>query len=282
VALITTKTLLTDAYRNRYAVAAFAAHHLDMMKAVVEAAEESGAPVILQTTPATIRYLGLELIVAMARRVAEGVRVPVALHLDHGDTFETAVRCLRAGYTSIMVDASHLPFEENAAFVRRVTEAARAVGVPVEAELGTIGGAEDDVTREGEEGLTDPGAAEEFVRRTGIDFLAPAFGTAHGVYKGEVRLDLPRLEAIARRVDLPLVMHGASGVPEEMLRRAIARGVSKVNFSTELKQAFARALRSYLSDHPEEADSRRIFLSAKEAVKQVAKRKIEMVSGVVP
>jgi fructose-bisphosphate aldolase class II/tagatose 1,6-diphosphate aldolase GatY/KbaY len=249
---------------------------------VVEAAEESGAPVILQTTPATIRYVGLELIVAMVRTLAEGATVPVALHLDHGDTFETVVRCLRAGYTSIMVDASRLPFAENAAFVRRVTEAAHAVGVPVEAELGTIGGAEEDVTGEGEEGLTDPGAAEEFVRQTGIDFLAPAFGTAHGVYRGEVRLDLQRLESISRRVGLPLVMHGASGVPEEMLRQAIARGISKVNFSTELKQAFARHLRDYLTEHPGEIDPRRIFLSAREAVKQVAKRKIQMVSGVVP
>ncbi|MEW9031338.1 MAG: class II fructose-bisphosphate aldolase [Planifilum fimeticola] len=281
MALTTTKHLLADAYRNRYAVAAFAAHNLEMMKAVVEAAEESGAPVILQTTPATIRYAGLGAIVAMARAAAEGAKVPVALHLDHGDTFETVVRCLRAGYTSVMVDGSRLPFAENAAFTAKVTEAAHAAGVPVEAELGTIGGAEDDVTGD-EEGLTDPGAAEEFVRRTGIDFLAPAFGTAHGVYKGEIRLDLSLLESISRRVGLPLVMHGASGVPEELLRRAIARGVSKVNFSTELKQAFARHLRTYLADHPGEIDPRRMLLPAREAVKQVAKRKIEMVSGVVP
>ena len=280
MALITTKHLLADAYRNRYAVAAFAAHNLEMMKAVVEAAEESGAPVILQTTPATIRYAGLGTIVAMVRAAAEGAKVPVALHLDHGDTFETVVRCLRAGYTSVMVDGSRLPFAENAAFAAKVTEAAHAVGVPVEAELGTIGGAEEDVS--GEEGLTDPGAAEEFVRRTGIDFLAPAFGTAHGVYKGEIRLDLSRLESISRRVGIPLVMHGASGVPEELLRRAIARGVSKVNFSTELKQAFAKHLRTYLADHPGEIDPRRMLLPAREAVKQVAKRKIEMVSGVVP
>jgi len=280
VPLTSPKELLADAYRNRYAVAAFAAHNMEMMRAVVEAAEEAGAPVILQTTPATLRYAGLELIVAMARAAAEGAKVPVALHLDHGDTFETVVRCLRAGYTSVMVDASRLPFLENAAFVAKVTEAAHAAGVPVEAELGTIGGAEEGGA--GEEELTDPEAAEEFVRRTGIDFLAPAFGTVHGVYKGEIRLDFSRLEAISRRVGLPLVMHGASGVPGEMIRRAIARGVSKVNFSTELKRAFVRQLRNYLSNHPEETDPRRILLPAREAVKQIAKRKIEIVSGVVP
>lgn len=278
--LTSPKELLADAYRNRYAVAAFAAHNMEMMRAVVEAAEEAGAPVILQTTPATLRYAGLESIVAMARAAAEGAKVPVALHLDHGDTFETVVRCLRAGYTSVMVDASRLPFLENAAFVAKVTEAAHAAGVPVEAELGTIGGAEEGGA--GEEELTDPEAAEEFVRRTGIDFLAPAFGTVHGVYKGEIRLDFSRLEAISRRVGLPLVMHGASGVSGEMIRRAIARGVSKVNFSTELKQAFARQLRNYLANHPEETDPRRILLPAREAVKQIAKRKIEIVSGVVP
>ncbi|MBO2533342.1 fructose-bisphosphate aldolase, class II [Planifilum fulgidum] len=278
--LTSPKELLADAYRNRYAVAAFAAHNMEMMRAVVEAAEEAGAPVILQTTPATLRYAGLESIVAMARAAAEGAKVPVALHLDHGDTFETVVRCLRAGYTSVMVDASRLPFLENAAFVAKVTEAAHAAGVPVEAELGTIGGAEEGGA--GEEELTDPEAAEEFVRRTGIDFLAPAFGTVHGVYKGEIRLDFSRLEAISRRVGLPLVMHGASGVPGEMIRRAIARGVSKVNFSTELKRAFVRQLRNYLSNHPEETDPRRILLPAREAVKQIAKRKIEIVSGVVP
>jgi tagatose 1,6-diphosphate aldolase GatY/KbaY len=280
VPLTSPKELLADAYRNRYAVAAFAAHNMEMMRAVVEAAEEAGAPVILQTTPATLRYAGLESIVAMARAAAEGAKVPVALHLDHGDTFETVVRCLRAGYTSVMVDASRLPFLENAAFVAKVTEAAHAAGVPVEAELGTIGGAEEGGA--GEEELTDPEAAEEFVRRTGIDFLAPAFGTVHGVYKGEIRLDFSRLEAISRRVGLPLVMHGASGVPGEMIRRAIARGVSKVNFSTELKRAFVRQLRNYLSNHPEETDPRRILLPAREAVKQIAKRKIEIVSGVVP
>lgn len=278
--LTSPKELLADAYRNRYAVAAFAAHNMEMMRAVVEAAEEAGAPVILQTTPATLRYAGLESIVAMARAAAEGAKVPVALHLDHGDTFETVVRCLRAGYTSVMVDASRLPFLENAAFVAKVTEAAHAAGVPVEAELGTIGGAEEGGA--GEEELTDSEAAEEFVRRTGIDFLAPAFGTVHGVYKGEIRLDFSRLEAISRRVGLPLVMHGASGVSGEMIRRAIARGVSKVNFSTELKRAFVRQLRNYLSNHPEETDPRRILLPAREAVKQIAKRKIEIVSGVVP
>ncbi|GGE16146.1 fructose-bisphosphate aldolase [Marinithermofilum abyssi] len=269
--LTTTKEMLLQAYRGGYAVPAFPAHHLEIVKAVVNAAEEMGSPVILQTTPATIDHVGVEYLASMVRVAAEQATVPVALHLDHGNSFDTVARCLGAGYTSVMIDGSRLPFEENVALTEKVMELAHAVGVPVEAELGTIGGTEEG-TNTG--GYTDPATAETFVRRTGVNFLAPAFGTAHGVYRGEIRLDLKRLASISQRTGIPLVMHGASGVPQEDLRRCIRRGISKINFSTELKKAFAEELRSFLTEHPGESDPRKILRSAREAVKKVAMEKI--------
>lgn len=280
VPLVTPKHMLHDGYANGYAVAAFAIHNLEIMKAVVEAAEEMESPVILQTTPRTIRYVGIEYMVAMARVAAEKARVPIALHLDHGDSLDIVVQCLRAGYTSVMIDGSHLPFSENINLVKKVVETAHAVGVPVEAELGTIGGVEDDLSVDAAAAAyTDPVLAEEFVSRTGIDSLAPAFGTAHGLYKGEPNLDFIRLDDISRRVNIPLVMHGASGVPEKSVRESLQYGVSKINISTELKIPFAQELRQYLVDHPDESDPRQYFVNAREAVKDIAKQKIRIARG---
>lgn len=278
--LVTSKEMLNDAYRNGYAVGAFATHNMEIMKAVVEAAEELDAPIMFQTTPGTIRYVGIEYMVAMARVAAEKAKVPIALHLDHGDSFDIVAQCLRAGYTSVMIDGSHLPFEENVALVQKVVETAHAVDVPVEAELGTIGGVEDDLSvDEAEATYTDPALAEEFVSRTGIDSFAPAFGTAHGLYKGEPKLDFERLHEISQRVKIPIVMHGASGVPEQSVRESLKYGVSKINISTELKIPFAEQLRQYLIDHPNESDPRKYFVTAREAVKEVAKQKIRMAGG---
>ncbi|MDA8351919.1 MAG: class II fructose-bisphosphate aldolase [Firmicutes bacterium] len=262
--LVSTKELLTDARRNGYAVPAFPAHHLDMIRAVTETAEAMQSPVILQATPATLKQVGADFITAMVRTAADRVPVPVSLHLDHGDSFTTVIRCLRQGFTSVMIDGSHLPFQENIRLVKKVTEAAHAAGVPVESELGTIDASE----------MTDPADAEEFVTATGTDFLAPAFGTAHGVYRKAVRLDLARLEAIACRTGIPLVMHGASGVPPEEIRRSIRAGIAKVNFSTELKQIFSATLRRFLTDSPEETDPRKIFRVAREGVSDVIREKI--------
>lgn len=278
--LVTSKAMLQDAYRNGYAIAAFATHHLEVMKAVVEAAEELDAPIIFQTTPSTIRYVGIEFMVAMARAAAESAEVPIALHLDHGDNFNTVVQCLRAGYTSVMIDGSSLPFEDNVALVQKVVEVAHAVGVPVEAELGMIGGVEDNLSvDEADVVYTDPALAEEFVERTNVDALAPAFGTAHGEYRGEPRLDLARLEEIDRRIQIPLVMHGASGVPDSSIRKSLKHGVSKINISTELKTSFAEELRRYLMKHPDESDPRKYFVTARDAVKEVARQKIRVAKG---
>lgn len=277
--LVSTKQLLEDAYKNKYAIGAFATHNLEIMKAVVEAANELEVPVIFQTTPGTIKYVGIKYMAALAEAAAEQSSVPIALHLDHGDRLETVVQCLRNGYTSIMIDGSTLPYEENVALVKRVVELCHSIDVPVEAELGTIGGVEDDLSvDEAEATYTDPSLAEDFVKRTGIDSFAPAFGTAHGLYKGEPRLDFDRLKTISERVGIPLVMHGASGVSKEQVVKAISCGASKVNISTELKIPFAEELRDYLNENPHESDPRKLFVSAREVVKHVVKEKIMMLN----
>jgi tagatose 1,6-diphosphate aldolase GatY/KbaY len=281
MSIVSSKSLLEDAYKNKYAIGAFATHNLEIMKAVVEAANELETPVIFQTTPGTIKYVGIKYMAALAEAAAKLSKVPIALHLDHGDSLDMVVQCLRHGYTSIMIDGSTLPFEENVDLVKRVVEMAHAVDVPVEAELGTIGGVEDDLSiDEAEATFTDPYLAKEFVQRTGIDFLAPAFGTAHGIYKGEPNLDFDRLKQISELVGIPLVMHGASGVPKEQVIRAIECGASKVNISTELKIPFAETLREYLISHPNETDPRKYFVTARESVKDVVKEKINMMNQV--
>lgn len=275
MSLVTTKQILEDAYQNHYAVGAFGTHNMEIMKAVAQGAEDMNSPVIFQTTPGTIKYLGIDHVVAMARIVAQQAKVPIALHLDHGDTFETVCRCLKAGYTSIMIDGSHLPLQENIDLVQRVVQAAHAVQIPVEAELGTISGVEDDLfVDESESEYTNPEIAEEFVRQTGVDTLAPAFGTAHGMYKREPNLRFELLEELTQRINIPLVMHGASGISMESLQKSLSYGISKVNFSTELKHIFADHLYAFLCENRSEKDPRKYYEPAKLAVKQLVMDKI--------
>lgn len=275
--LVTTKEMLKDAYRNHYAIGAFGAHNLEIIKAVIAGAEAIGSPVILQTTSSTYKYVEMPYMIAMAKVAAEHAKVPVALHLDHGENFDIVMECLRAGYTSIMIDGSKLSLEDNIALVRKVTDAANPLGVPVEAELGTIGGVEDDfVLDESEAFFTDPLSAERFVRETGIDSFAPAFGTAHGNYKKEPKLQFELLKKIQEVTNIPLVMHGASGVPEQSVRKSLEYGVAKVNFSTELKDLFAEELRAFFKENPNENDPRKYFLPAREALIELVQRKIVM------
>ena len=245
-----------------------------MVQAVVEAAEEMGAPVILQTTPSTVKYGGLEFYYANAKAAAEKASVPVAIHLDHGSSFELAMQALRVGYTSIMIDGSHESFEENIALTKRVTDSCNPSGVPVEAELGKVGGKEDDL--EGGDGnpYTDPMEAKEFVERTGISSLAVAIGTAHGLYQGEPKLDLGRLEAIGKVVDIPLVLHGASGVPDEAVKESIRRGICKVNFATELRIAFSGGVKEVLAEKPDIFDPKKYCGAGREAVKRLVIEKM--------
>lgn len=268
---------LRRARAKEFALAGFAAYNMETVQAVVEVADELSAPVLIQTTGPTIRNAGIEYLSAIVRTAAEQVKVPVILHLDHGQSLEQVVQCLRHGYTSVMVDGSSLPLADNIALTRRVVEIAHAVGVAVEAELGHVGGVEDDLTElEAEAAMTDPALALEFVEATQVDSLAVAIGTAHGLYKGEPHLDFARLEAIAAKTAVPLVLHGASGVPEEAIRRAVTLGIAKFNIATELKLPFAEALRDYFRDHPGELDPRKFLPVAKRAYQAVVRAKIEM------
>lgn len=274
--LVTTKEMLLRAQTGHYAVGAFNVENMEMVMAVVQAAEESRAPVIMQTTPSTVKYAGLDYYLAMAKAAAERATVPVAMHLDHGDSFELAMQALRTGYTSIMIDGSHDSFEDNIALTRRVTDACAPSGVPVEAELGKVGGKEDDL--EGGDGnpFTDPQQAKEFVERTGVDSLAVAIGTAHGLYKGVPKLDFDRLSAIRELVSIPLVLHGASGVPDEAVRESIRRGICKVNFATELRIAFSDGVKKYLAEDPDAFDPKKYCKVGRAGVVALVKEKIAL------
>ena len=233
MSLVNTKKMLEDAKKNKYAVGAFNVHNLETLKAVAKAAYEMRSPLILQTTPGTIKHAGEDYIAAMAKVASEKYDIPIALHLDHGNSFDLVVKCIRAGYTSVMIDGSELSYEQNVELTKKVVEVAHAVGVTVEAELGSIVGVEDDMyVKEDKSAFTDPEMAADFVEKTGVDSLAIAIGTAHGMYKGEVKLDFERLKEIASLVDIPLVLHGASGVPDELVKKAIAIGMSYFSDAT--------------------------------------------------
>ncbi|NMB46507.1 MAG: class II fructose-1,6-bisphosphate aldolase [Firmicutes bacterium] len=277
MALVTVAELARAAAEGGYAVGAFNLNNMEILQAVIAAAEEERSPVILQASQGGLKYAGIDYIVAMARVAAESASVPVALNLDHGTSFAQAMQCIRQGFSAVMVDGSKLPFEENIALVKRVADVAHAVGVSVEAELGKIGGTEDDIiVAEREATMTDPQEAAEFVKRAQPDLLAVAIGTAHGVYRGEPRLDFERLTSIKNKVDIPLVLHGASGVPDEAIRKACQIGISKINIDTELRVAFSGAVRKTLKDNPGEIDPRKIIGPAREAMQQVVREKMRL------
>ena len=259
---VSTREMLKKAQQGKYAVGAFNAENMEMVQAIVAAAEAEHAPVIIQTTPGTLKYADAMIFAGQASRLAAAAKVPVALHLDHGNSFELAEYCVRQGYTSVMIDGSLLPFEDNVALSRRVVE--MAGDTPVEAELGTVGGKED--SHEASMSYTDPAQAEEFVRRTGVYSFAPAIGTAHGVYKSTPKIDLERLSEIAARVDAPLVLHGTSGVPDETVRACIERGICKVNYATDLRITFTNAVKAYIAENPNAFDPKKYLGAARAAV----------------
>jgi tagatose 1,6-diphosphate aldolase GatY/KbaY len=275
MSFVTSEKLLLDAQKGGYAVGAFNVENMEMVMAVIKAAEEMNAPLMLQTTPSTVKYAGLDLYLANVKTVAERASVPVCMHLDHGDSFDLAMRALRVGYSSIMIDGSHSVFEENIAVTKAVVDACKPSGIPVEAELGKVGGKEDDLDG-GSGGYTDPEEAKEFVERTGVGSLAVAIGTAHGVYKGEPKLDLDRLAEIRKIVSIPLVLHGASGLSEEAVAESIKRGICKVNFATELRIAYTDGVKEYLAEYPDAFDPKKYGKVAMEHVKEIVKQRIEM------
>lgn len=272
--LVTTKEMFQKAQAGQYAVGAFNVENLEMVMAVIRAAEELNAPVIMQSTPSTVKYAGLDYYLAMAKAAAERASVPVAMHLDHGNTFELAMQALRTGYTSIMIDGSHGSFEENIALTRRVAEACLPSDISVEAELGKVGGKEDDLEAEHDSPYTDPQQAKEFVERTNVCSLAVAIGTAHGLYHGTPKLDLERLSAIHEVVSIPLVLHGASGVPDDAVRESIKRGICKVNFATELRIAYSDGVKKYLAENPDGFDPKKYGAAGMENVTALVKEKI--------
>jgi fructose-bisphosphate aldolase class II len=297
--LVTNKDLLVPARRKGYAVGAFNVNNLETVLAVAEAATEEKSPAIIAVTPSAIKYAGLPYLSKIVKIAAESSSVPMSLHLDHGEDYETVSKCVGAGFTSVMIDGSHLKFKENIALTKKVVDLARPKGVSVEAELGRLAGIEEKTVEEKEAILTDPDSAKEFVSRTGVDALAVAVGTSHGAYKfkAEAKLDFERLKVISRKISQPLVLHGASSVPawliekaakygaelggakgisEEHIKKAISLGVAKINIDTDLRLAFTAAVREVLANQPKEFDPRKILGPAKEAMKEVVKGKTRL------
>lgn len=274
--IISSNNMLKKAQQQHYAVPAFNIHNLETMQVIVETVAELQSPVILAGTPGTYSYAGTENIVAIASALAEKYNVPLALHLDHHEDFNDINDKIHAGVRSVMIDGSHETFNENIAIVKRVVDYAHRYGVSVEAELGRLGGIEDDLVVDSKDALyTNPKQAAEFVEKTGIDSLAIAIGTAHGLYKSEPKLDFERLSQIRSVVDIPLVLHGASGIPDKDVRECIKRGICKVNVATELKIAFSDALKHYFIANPDANDPRHYMKPAKAAMKDVVKKIID-------
>ena len=280
MALVTTKQLLLDAQKGGYAVGAFNVENMEMVQAVVAAAEELRSPVIMQTTPSTVKYANLNYFYENVKVAAQESSVPVVIHLDHGNSFELAMQAYRTGYTSIMIDGSHEGFEDNIALTSAVVKACHPGEVPIEAELGKVGGKEDDL--DGGEGdpYTNPQEAAEFVERTAIDSLAVAIGTAHGVYKGVPKLDFSRLSEIRKAVSIPLVLHGTSGVPDEDVAECIKRGICKVNYATDLRIAFTKGINQVLKENPDTIDPKKYNAKGREEVRKYVMHKMKICQSI--
>lgn len=273
--IVSTKDILINARKGRYAVPAFNIHNLETIQAVVEVAAEMKSPVILAGTPSTIDYAGGDYIVAIAQAAARKYDIPIAIHLDHFETFDEIKKYIDMGFKSSMIDASHELFQENIKLTKEVVDYAHSMGATVEAELGRLGGQEDDLVVDAKDAaFTDPDSSVEFVKLTGVDSLAVAIGTAHGLYHGEPKLDFDRLEKIGQILDIPLVLHGASDVPDEMVKRAITYGISKVNVATDLKIPFSDAVKKYFKENPDANDPRKYMTPGKNAMKEIIRHKI--------
>ncbi|TJY41502.1 ketose-bisphosphate aldolase [Cohnella pontilimi] len=281
MALVSSTSLLQAARAGGYCIGAFNVHTLEMLQAVVEAAEEVQSPLILQSTVGTVKHLGPDYIAAAATVASNRSGVPIALHLDHCSDFQVIMQCIRAGYTSVMIDASHEPYDHNVAATRKVVEAANAVGINVEAELGRVGGVEDDLVVDDRDALlADPDECARFVADTGVHTLAPAIGTAHGIYKGDPDIDFERIARIASKVSVPLVLHGGSGIPDAQVRRCVELGMSKMNVATELRIVFSDAIKAVFAANPDENDPRKYMIPAKQALKAAAIEKMRLCGSV--
>ncbi len=275
--IMSTKNILMNAMKDGYAVPAFNIHNLETIQVVVETAFEMRSPVIFAGTPGTINYAGAEYIVAIVNAAASKYDIPMAIHLDHFEDTVEIKKHINTGFKSCMIDASRELFEDNIRITKSITQYAHLYGVTVEAELGVLGGQEDNLVVDAKNAsYTNPDSAAEFIKRTGIDSLAVAIGTAHGLYKGKPILDLERLKKIREIVDIPLVLHGASDVPDELVRKAIELGINKVNIATDLKIPFSSAIKKYFKENPDESDPRKYLSPAKAAMKEIVKHKIQI------
>ena len=302
--LVTTTEMFKKAYEGGYAIGAFNVNNMEIVQGITEAAREVNAPLILQVSSGARKYAKHTYLVKLVEAAIEETGLPIALHLDHGDSFELCKSCIDGGFTSVMIDGSHLPFEENIKLTKQVVEYAHAHGVVVEGELGRLAGIEDAVNvSEEDAAFTNPDEVEEFVSRTGVDSLAIAIGTSHGAYKfkGEPKLRFDILEEIARRLPgFPIVLHGASsvipefvdkinkyggnmpgarGVPEDMLRKAAQSAVCKINIDSDLRLAMTATIREYFAQHPDHFDPRQYLGPAREAIKGLVKHKLIHVLG---
>ena len=275
--LVTGKEILDKAHAGGYAVGAFNISNLEILLSVIAAAEEEKAPVIIQTSESAIKYAGVDYLAAMVHLAARKATVPVALHLDHGTSYETIMQCIANGWTSVMIDGSHHPLDENIAVTKEIIKVAHACGISVEAELGRLSGVEDNISVEEKDAIyTNPSEAVKFVAETGVDSLAIAIGTAHGKYVGVPKLDFDRLTKIKALLNIPIVLHGASGITEDAIRKAVSLGVNKINIDTDIRVAFTEGVKSVFASKPSEYDPRKVCAPAMVEMKKVVKTKIQM------
>ena len=303
MALVTGKGVLDKASAEKYAVGAFNINNMEILQAVVTAADSLRSPVILGISEGAIEYAGIKYLVAMVKAAADTTDVPIVLHLDHGKKFEVILQCIRYGFTSLMIDASHLPLEQNIEATKRVVQVAHPIGISVEAELGRLQGVEDMVSvAEKDAVLINPQEAGMFVKETEIDSLAPAIGTSHGAFKfkGKAELDFIRLKETKKATQIPLVLHGASSVPADVLekafkygadipgamgvpiasvQKAIKLGISKVNVDTDLRLTFTAAIREALAISPGQFDPRKILGPARDVMTEVVRAKIKVLGS---
>ncbi|MCI8612368.1 MAG: class II fructose-1,6-bisphosphate aldolase [Clostridia bacterium] len=302
--LVTTKEMFAKAYEGGYAIGAFNVNNMEMIQGIVEAGKEERAPLILQVSSGARKYANPRYLKKLVEAAVEDSGLPIALHLDHGDTFELCKSAVDDGFTSVMIDASHHSFEENIKLTSQVVKYAHDKGVVVEAELGRLAGVEDDVNVSAENAsYTDPSQVQEFVERTGVDSLAIAIGTSHGAFKfkGDAKLRFDILEEVAKRLPkFPIVLHGASsvipeyveiiqknggsmpgakGVPEEMLRKAATMAVCKINIDSDLRLAFTAAIRKHMNENPSHFDPRQYLTPARALIKEAVKHKLVNVLG---
>jgi fructose-bisphosphate aldolase class II len=300
--LATLKQVLAKANKGRYGVGAFNINNLEIVQSIVNAAAKLKSPVILQTSEGAIKYAGMKYLKVIVEEAAEENKIPIVFHVDHGRDLEIIKEAIKNGYTSVMIDGSHLPFDENVAITKKVVGWAHAKGVSVEGELGTIGGAEEKIVAR-KIIYTDPAVAKDFVAKTGVDALAVAIGTSHGAYKfaGAGKLDIERLRIIKKALNMPLVLHGASGVPEwlvhaaehygaklgkpggvpdDQIKAAIKNGINKINTDTDIRLAFDAGVREVIATAPEEFDPRHILGRARELMQDVVEHRIKLFGSV--